>query len=185
MNSEDKRWFTPLLKNYLWKRLIACILIVTNLLCMTNISAFAQETEQTKIISTCLYKVNSQEDEGYSIAYFVNAVDMASRTTSQEAETYYSSGSEAAAYVREKMKLREETVVFGYQTEAADSTDTYSAQISKIMDTSMYHTGNPIEGDYLQRQFAQWYMSLKGYEKDGIAYLTATVTISYYTTSEQ
>ncbi len=87
----------------------------------------------------------------------------------------------AVELLRAAMVSRLGTVVIPIATADTD----HNAQMKRIFQAALKHTGNPVEGDYLMWQYASWKASSRYYEDSGIRYYTTTFTLSYYTDAEQ
>lgn len=94
--------------------------------------------------------------------------------------TYHTSKADAAEELREGMKNRQETIVFGYST-----TEDYSELLKEFGNIAMEHTGIGVEGDYLRWHYGGWNGNISGYVQSGTYYLTFTYTMTYYTTQAQ
>ena len=87
---------------------------------------------------------------------------------------------ELALYLREAMKLRQETVQIELVTD-----NYYEGILAEALEKAYQHTGVPTEGDYLRWQYGGWEGAVDGYSKKGMYYLTLTYQITYYTTAAQ
>ncbi|MGN0399823.1 MAG: transglutaminase domain-containing protein [Blautia sp.] len=106
--------------------------------------------------------------------------NLAVASEADEEPVYTDSVEEAGAQLREGMKQREENVVVYIQAPE------YSKELLiEISDQAVVHTGNPVEGDYLQWQYGGWKTSTSYYEENGICFMEITYTCTYYTTAEQ
>ena len=86
----------------------------------------------------------------------------------------------AAKELREAMVERATLLEIHYKvtTDVEDS-------IYDLIDAAMVHTGNPKEGDYLLYTFAGWKANYMYKYEDGAYYISASYTLSYYTTADQ
>lgn len=96
---------------------------------------------------------------------------------------------QAASFVRNVLKNRQETFTLYFQNNA-DSPDTATAdiqqKISQISDLAMIHTGIPTEGDYLMWQFAGWKVeNATGSYEGNTYYWEIPFRFTYYTTLEE
>ena len=97
---------------------------------------------------------------------------------------YLSDPEEAGAYLREGMKVREETVAVGFLSDgfSQEIVDTLSEE---FIDAALAHTGVPTEGDYLAWQYYGWKCTVSGSTDGTDYYLTFTYALTYYTDVEQ
>jgi len=91
---------------------------------------------------------------------------------------------EAGAMMRQGMKQRQEQILVYLQTPYV-SDDNLVDLMYVISDESQIHTGVPTEGDYLMWQYGGWSANATGEVKDGIAYVTYTFDVTYYTSAQQ
>ncbi len=102
-----------------------------------------------------------------------------------EIDGYCTTPAEAATVVREQMKARRTSFVFGYTTTDDPTSEYLSAILDEIVELALVHTGDPTEGDYLLWHY-RWYRAYAdGYYKNGEYYLNFHYTFSYYTTASQ
>ena len=98
-----------------------------------------------------------------------------------ETDVTFSSIADAAAYIREQMVNRAETVTFHFDT----ASDDFKGMAAAMMDEAVRHTGQSTEGDYLAFQYGGWQMSCSysgsGADRD----VVYTFHLDYYTTKEQ
>ena len=96
-------------------------------------------------------------------------------------DEYATTYEEAAAQLREGLKLRQESIEVYYRTENYDFDTDYPA----IWEESLTHTGVPTEGDYLKWVWAGYKAGASGYSSGNVYYLTFTYTVTYHSTAEQ
>ena len=95
---------------------------------------------------------------------------------------YETSIEDAAAYVREQMKNRQETIEVGLQTSSEEELKVLS---QTIYQTAIKHTGVPTEGDYLYLQFGGYKCQISSSSQNGVRSITFAYTMTYYSTAEQ
>lgn len=112
--------------------------------------------------------ITVQQEDNSSAPFFKNKQDMIN-------------------YVRKELVARKQKIVFKYTSNTSSSQDRQNGYVDSIMRSAMLHTGNPKEGDYIERQFQNYAYNSKGSSSDSGATWTKTVTIdmNYYTTAAQ
>ena len=96
----------------------------------------------------------------------------------------YTTEEEAGVYVRERMKIREESVVVLVTYTLYQENP--SGFLRRIMNNARVHTGTSTEGDYLLWQYAGWSGEAKLFKnEEDEYYVQITYTVTYYTSYEQ
>ncbi|MDY5577601.1 MAG: transglutaminase domain-containing protein [Lachnospiraceae bacterium] len=100
-------------------------------------------------------------------------------------DEYCTSVQDAAEIVRSAMQGRQETVKVGLKLAGDIDSEGIKELIHEIADTATEHTGNPTEGDYLDKQYGGWSAGCSYYTSGNTNYMTFTYQITYYTTKAQ
>ena len=111
----------------------------------------------------------------------------AAGTSLLEDDVYCTTTAEAGEILRSAMKERTETVTVKYRAPVDNfpNDDAVRNVLTEICSQALVHTGRPDEGDYIMWQYAGWKGSISGFRQDGIYYMTATYTLTYYTSRDQ
>lgn len=99
-------------------------------------------------------------------------------------ETEYWDVYGAANEIRPELVARQEEFTVNAYCEYT-SEDAPKILAHEVLAQAMAHTGVPTEGDYLLWQYNSYSASINGYVEDGIAWVTLTYTMSYYTDAAQ
>ena len=99
-------------------------------------------------------------------------------------ETEYWNVYGAANEIRPELVARQEEFTVNAYCEYT-SEDAPKILAHEVLAQAMAHTGVPTEGDYLLWQYNSYSASINGYVEDGIAWVTLTYTMSYYTDAAQ
>lgn len=97
-------------------------------------------------------------------------------------EPEYTDEAAAVTLVREYLKGR--FGEFNVYVEVPEGTE-LSVLFSSMFEQAMEHTGQPTEGDYLNRHWNGYGGSISYYRQNGNMYATLTYRMGYYTTAEQ
>lgn len=144
---------------------------------------------------TCAVMISAEDSaKGYTEIYVINPQyadevtpdDLPEVTTGRRARTssvtYYTDIDEAAAYLREGMKLRQSAITVYF---AADASESLQDIFDGIFYTAMEHTGVPTEGDYLMWIWSGCSAGVEYMYQSGMFYYGITYNMEYDTTAEQ
>ncbi len=110
------------------------------------------------------------------------AVEESLPPLSTDSSDYTTDTAEAGRILREGLVARTDTITVPYLVpEDADA----SALIGEIWDEAVAHTGVPVEGDYLSRQWGGYRVSFSSVLLDGSWYFLPTWSMNYKTTAQQ
>lgn len=161
-----------------FKRLTALLLTVVLLTGLLPVSASAAKqtdfTFETSFVNP-LYADIIPED--------ILLPKVQPRVQTYASRSYTSDIEVAAEALREGMKNRQESItVYVFDTELTQ--ESFDALVSDIFFTSLEHTGEPTEGDYLKWQWGGVNIEAMYSGTDGGYNFDITYTLSYYTTAE-
>ncbi len=134
---------------------------------------------QSVSVNPLYQDILTEEDVLASISY--------SAPTLQSGATYTDIYS-AAAYLRQQMVARTESIVIQYQAELTDFNAEAFALAEAIWEAALAHTGIPTEGDYLRGQLGGWNTTIDATYTDAAPTtydMTITYAPAYFTTVAQ
>lgn len=134
---------------------------------------------------------NTIKTETHINPLYADTVSESDLVYSSQSETFYgdstdssntfSYANDAVKYIRENMKNRTESITFILKTNA--TSNIVDPEI--LMDAALEHTGNPVEGDYLNFQYAGWRCITSYTYKNSLYYVKYKYTVTYYTSASQ